>query len=104
MEELYDIWETADSLDNLPEIPDFEEFIECDETIDVGYDVFWGHAYVYGPYAIIYDEEQFRRNLWGWSAQISYKDDNCVKSIMPAHKCNSAEEAYQELCEWLDAE
>lgn len=103
MNDLYDVWEPAESWDDLPELPDLSEFEDCDEEIDVGYDCFLGRAFVYGPYALIYDEERFRRDLWGWSAQICYLDGRRVCYQMAAHKCGSAEEAYRALEDYLES-
>lgn len=100
MRELYEIWETADGLGSLPEIPPFEDFEPCYQDIDVGYDCFIDDAYVFGPYALMHDREQYGRDLWGWSAQVSYFDGSRYAYAMPAHKLNSAQEAYRALCDW----
>ena len=100
MNDIYEVWETADSLDALPDIPPFADFQPCYQDIDVGYDAFFDDAFVWGPYAIIHDEEKYGRDLWGWSAQVSCIENGRYTYKMPAHKLNTAEEAYWALCDW----
>ena len=102
MAELYELWETAESWDDLPDVPPFEEFELCDDVIDVGYDCFFADAYVWGPYALVYDEEKFGRDTWGWSAQISYRDGNRCCCDMVCHKEHRARDAYEGLLDYLE--
>lgn len=102
MKELYDVWDIAYSIEDLPPVPTLDNFEPCYQTIDVGYDCFMSECFAYGPYALIYDEEQFRRDTWGWSAQIAYKSDNHTKYLTAAHKCHTVEEAYQQLIYYID--
>lgn len=101
MAEYFEVWKTADSLYDLPPVPDFDDFAVCNRFVDVGYDIYMTTAYVYGPYALLYDSEEHGNDLWGWSAQISYMDGNRSTYAMACHKCDSALEAYEGLVDYI---
>lgn len=107
MEDLYTLLEPANSFEELFPYPEsLDEFEQAYEEIDVGYDCFIADAYVCGPFYIVYDEERFRRDTWGWSAHADYCDNSSGRSVYRTldgnYKCSSAQEALDSLCDRLE--